>query len=501
MKKAIKILVILSSFILNAQNYVLDSTFANNGVFLYGSVGFPKKVIFENNKYYIVGSGVVACVNYDGTMNSNFGTNGFSAFTTSNNYVVNGAKFYNNYIYVFGYINGPNTDFFIAKISLSGVLDPSFGINGIVVQSFGGTYEELKDILFLNNGKILCVGDYRILDNWGYPKNPKIFISRYNNDGSIDASFDTNAFKILPINNADKYTASNILTYQNSIMIVGSLDYTYSAGNPTHDCDMLLVNIDENANIITSFGTNGIIRHHLLQAVQGGISSAFNAKLINNTDLYFIKDYSFTSGTTNQLMRYNLTNNNIENLCYLDYSYHNYTVDTTNQKIYTTSIPNCGSCWRDFKIYRKNMDGTTDTTFNSNGYFVYNFPYASSDDNITAHFIHDDGRVLLVGNVTGIFVPGYFGIVRIIDQSLSLNANNLSEKAGVYPNPVEDFLNLELNTDEEVEEISIYDMTGKVVFYAKEWIPKINVSELKEDVYFIKIRTTGTHIIQKFIKK
>ena len=73
----------------------------------------------------------------------------------------------------------------------------------------------------------------------------------------------------------------------------------------------------------------------------------------------------------------------------------------------------------------------------------------------------------------------------------------------VYPNPVVD--NLYIETDDNVDELTIYSITGVVVYHQTVDCGQnsltIDASELNNGVYFVKIKSGNHEIIRKFIKK
>lgn len=68
----------------------------------------------------------------------------------------------------------------------------------------------------------------------------------------------------------------------------------------------------------------------------------------------------------------------------------------------------------------------------------------------------------------------------------------------LYPNPVSN--QLILKTDLEINKVSIFDISGKLM-KVTEKISNINVSSLSQGIYFINIRTSDKMIIKKFVKK
>lgn len=79
----------------------------------------------------------------------------------------------------------------------------------------------------------------------------------------------------------------------------------------------------------------------------------------------------------------------------------------------------------------------------------------------------------------------------------------ISSNISVYPNPVGDWLQINLDrTYNEHLEFSIYNSNGQQVIFTKYWANQIDVSELPAGIYFLKLKDHGleTNTV-KFIKE
>ena len=76
--------------------------------------------------------------------------------------------------------------------------------------------------------------------------------------------------------------------------------------------------------------------------------------------------------------------------------------------------------------------------------------------------------------------------------------SELNSSVSVYPNPVKDQLFVE--TEMAVEEISVYDVFGRqmTTVYDQQ---TVNVSELSNGVYFVKVKSENNEVVKRFIKK
>lgn len=76
-----------------------------------------------------------------------------------------------------------------------------------------------------------------------------------------------------------------------------------------------------------------------------------------------------------------------------------------------------------------------------------------------------------------------------------------SNKLGVYPNPASTELNVSL-ADSKIAKVEIADVTGRVIPAKVDLNGKVNVSNLSQGVYFLRVKDDkGVTRIQKFIKK
>ena len=78
--------------------------------------------------------------------------------------------------------------------------------------------------------------------------------------------------------------------------------------------------------------------------------------------------------------------------------------------------------------------------------------------------------------------------------------DNNSNKVNIYPNPANDYINI--SGVENAKSISIYNVTGKVVYQSNAVKNHINISELSQGVYIINlVNSDDSQVNVKFIKK
>jgi len=80
------------------------------------------------------------------------------------------------------------------------------------------------------------------------------------------------------------------------------------------------------------------------------------------------------------------------------------------------------------------------------------------------------------------------------------NKNSMST-IQIYPNPVFDAFSLKLKVNQKVDQIKIYDVSGKQVKNIIYNNDKVDIADLSSGIYFLKIRTNEGEYLSKIIKK
>lgn len=419
---------------LNAQNFIPDISFGGTGTVVtnynmyYDNDQAPRNVFFENNKYIFTQKTQISCFNYDGTVDYTFGTLGYSRIIIpncpTNTITIKNTKIINNTIFVFGKSYDYNTNLFygfIAKMSIDGVFDTTFGNNGIVTVTIGPTSNDpysdgITDVVF-KDGDYFGIGSVLYMDtNSIYRRN--IFIVKLNANGIIDLTNGPTGIK--KINLIDGHTAVNLYEYQDDLLIIGHI----TNNNSGNEDSLTILKIDEIGNLIPTFGVNGVKKIPLSPSGWQTGENFSNCKLIGD-DVYILRTYFIYSNVVQKIQKVNITN-----LITADISVTNnnstitYMID--NDKIY---IIGClSTCQNDFNIIRRNIDGTLDTTFNQTGTYSYSFP---SPNSFTTTY--DSATVLIKDTNNGILIGGYtaaqsyttapyqgFAMLRIKDETLSI---------------------------------------------------------------------------------
>lgn len=89
----------------------------------------------------------------------------------------------------------------------------------------------------------------------------------------------------------------------------------------------------------------------------------------------------------------------------------------------------------------------------------------------------------------------------VVDNHSGLNELSNNGFVTVYPNPVRDILNVRSNNSAEIYQVDLFDLTGKQINIQKISSEKYDVSDLKQGVYLLLIRTDSGDYPVRFIKE
>jgi uncharacterized delta-60 repeat protein len=187
----------ITRYLLNGE---LDYSFGNNGIVL-TRIGYLNSqamsvMIQPDGKIIAVGttntkeSGKnIAIVRYtkNGILDSSFGINGINSASIGvlDDYTYSAALQRDGRIVIAAHTNnGSNFDVALLQFTENGLLDMSFGTDGIVVTDIGSKNDELYDISIQDNGKIVAVGASQ--DENGFYN---VLMVRYSSNGVLDSTF------------------------------------------------------------------------------------------------------------------------------------------------------------------------------------------------------------------------------------------------------------------------------------------------------------------------
>ena len=379
---------------LNSGAGALDLTFAGDGSLLtdFGvSSDYAYAAAIQSDGKIVVagyawnGSNYdIAVVRYnsDGTLDTTFGTGG--KVTTGwghNEYAYSVAIQADGKIVVAGtrVTAGGSSDFALVRYNNDGSLDTSFDTDGILVTDMGGN-DVARSVTIDADGKIVVAG-YRYTGS-----QYDIAVARYNSNGTLDSSFDGDG-KVTTSWGNNEFAYSVAIQDDGKIVVAGTRAY-YSGGT---SYNFALVRYNSNGSLDTSFDGDGIL---VTDVLPGGIDVA-RSVAIQADGKIVVAGYA---GNDLALVRYN-TNGT------LDTSFSGdgkliADISGGEDKAYSVAIQSdgkivvAGYAGDDLALARYNTNGSLDTTFDGDGILVTDL---GGTDVANCVAIQSDGRIVVAG--------------------------------------------------------------------------------------------------------
>jgi len=236
--------------------------------------------------------------------------------------------------------------------------DPTFAGDGRRTDFFPGSGNDTANALVVQaDGKIVVAGT----SDYGF--DSACTISRFNTDGSPDASFGTAGQVLIPpSDDRTNFCAAVALQADGKIIAVGS-----AHNELTNEGDFLIFRLNPDGSLDTSFAGTGAVTTSVSNAREG----AHDVAILSDGRIV-------TAGYTN----------------------------------ITGAI-----CCSDFALVRYHPDGSLDTSFDTDGKVVT--PTQSTFTGISAIAIQPDGKIVAGGTTNGVHTEGDFALARYhVDGSL-----------------------------------------------------------------------------------
>lgn len=497
-------------FLAKAQHYDLDPTFGEGGLAMTAiSPIFNQtntSLVQSDGKVIVAGnSGAAdsyqmsaARFNQDGSLDMDFADNGhfyYEAAIDGTSYTMVAQQQADGKIILGGYIftNTFVGDVAVLRLNLDGSLDESFGDNGLARIDSGGD-DILADLKILEDGKILITG---------YTDDDFMLV-RLNENGDIDTSFGTSsgwshtAFE----NYAFSYAQSLTIDAEENILVAG-----FAIGD---SYEMVLVRYDSNGIIDSSFGVSGARIFNIEDNLDFGIGVMVQSdgKIV----LAGHVNIPFQPITRYDIMTIRMNHDGSVDTSYGENGYArtvimeaaNYVSHALMQeddKVVIFGNITTGDYEYLGVTLRLNTDGSLDPTFGSGGYSIIE----STDVTIKINggSIGPNGEIVSGGQYDD-FVDDvmYMFAARYVDMDEMGTVDTTLGEIKVYPNPISDYLALNLPASVDFAKVQIFAMNGQLIQTTNtKQGEKINVSSLPAGVYVVKINTGNQVVTTKVVKK
>lgn len=326
------------------------------------------------------------------------------------------------------------------KAQYPGAGDPTFGNNGITTFAVSDYFDQAREVLVQPDGKIISAG-YARMNGSDY----QIYVSRQNIDGTMDITFGDNGIVVIDGNPGGGSYARAAALLPDGKILLGC--YTFYYQGYTYYNDALVVKLNADGSLDTSFGNNGM-----------GVFDGYNSSVVEDIRVqedgkicligYCDDVSSVIRFNENGVLDTTYGNNGVAlfswNDCPTSYVFNGAFQDDGKLLLCGMYIndDNLDKCM----IVRVNEDGTKDTSFGEDG--IVKFSLGPGHDFIKAIKILDDGKILCAGHtyIKQVPVLNYkFAVTRLnpdgtFDTTFGQNGIATAEYYVEYENYLEDMV-------------------------------------------------------------
>ncbi len=337
----------------------------------------------------------IACYNNDGSLDTSFDGDGMVNsdlgydYSTAYSVVVDG----NGKIVVAGYatFNDPwDYDFAVVRYNPDGSLDTTFGTDGVVTTDFESTYDKANSLVIDSLGKIVVAGE----------SGNNFALARYNADGTLDTAFDGDGRVITDFGASGDFDGYDVaIDSEGRIVMAG-----YARFNSGQN-EGVLARYNEDGSLDETFDSDGmvIIDFGSGQTGYGAVIVAVDSqdRIVAAGRSYFLGRNNFAIARYNPdgsldptfgnggsvTTDFDLTNDIVNGLA----------IDGAGRIVaagrsYTLPL------YSNFALARYHSDGTLDTCFDEDGLVTTDFVGSNHDSAYDSVAVHSDGKIVVGGH-------------------------------------------------------------------------------------------------------
>lgn len=377
--------------------------------------------------------------------------------------------------------------------SQDGSLDLSFGVNGKVITKFESLYDGIGSLAIQSDGKIVVVGNTFLN---GYSD---FTVVRYNSDGSLDLSFGSEGKVFTDIGTLTDLAQDVAIQSDGKIVVVGC---AYVDGVD----QIATVRYNEDGTLDNSFGTNGIVTTPIGSSYSIGNSVAIQSdgKIVvaGQTEIStYVQEMIvlryYTDGTLDPA--FNAGGTYITEFGVMGSRASSVAIQI-NGKIVVGGNSYYNRSY-DFALARYNIDGTLDTSFDSDGKQVTGF--GNNSDFASSVALQSDGKIVVAGTTQEGFNSD-FALARYNNTILTgvdeIQAEVLSVE--IYADPTTDKLLVKAGSELVGSSYSVIDQLGRPIISGRliSESSSVAIDKLASGLYFFQV-VGGNQMTVKFMKK
>ncbi len=353
----------------------------------------------SDGKVVVVGSSfngtnydfLVTRYNANGSLDTSFDGDGklIAAFGTGDDFATGIAIQSDGKIVVVGYSsNGSDNDFAVARYNLDGSLDTTFDGDGKLTTAIGASYDEAYTVAIQNDGKIVVAG--RSINGGWFD----FAVTRYNTNGSLDTTFDGDGKLTTAIGTTSDVALSVAIQSDGRIVAAG-----LSSNASVTDFDFAVARYNANGSLDTTFDSDGKLTTAIGPANDAayGVAIQSDGKIVAVGYSFNGNNYDFAVTRYNTNGSLDTTFDGDGKLTTAVGTLHDYANGVAIQgdgKIVVAGSSHNGLN-DDFAVTRYNADGSLDTAFDDDGKLTISI--GTTNDEANAVAIQSDGKIVVVG--------------------------------------------------------------------------------------------------------
>ena len=263
-----------------------------------------------------------------------------------------------------------NHDFFVMRLNANGSLDSTFSNVGFTNTTFGSglrSYDDARNVVIQSDGRIVVTGFAEI------SFNAYTVVARYNSNGTLDAGFDGDGYKLLPTAGAP-----------NSRGPGGEIAVLQPDGKLVTSTNGSLYRLNVDGSTESSFSAGGVLKSAIVQpdnkfVIGGSFHGWFG---LVRTDTAGARDSGFSA----------------DGIVLTDFGP---AIDVAAASVLHASgkITVVGSSNRSFAVAQYNSDGSLDPSFSQDGRTTIDFGAGVFESGAADVALQPDGKVIVAGYV------------------------------------------------------------------------------------------------------
>ncbi len=425
--------------------------------------------------------------NSNGTLDNTFDTDGkvTTAIGTANDEGYACAIQSDGKIVVVGYTYGSTWDLAIVRYNTDGSLDNTFDTDGkITMVGSNNALTAIKAIAIQSDGKILVAGN----------DGGNFLMMRFNSNGSLDNTFDTDGKVSTNVGTGNHY--GNSIAIQNNGKIV--LGGTFGSSN---FADFTIIRYNSDGSLDNTFDTDGKVttslssldEHCTAIAIQsdGKIVAVGNSNTIGSNRDFAVVRYNSNGSLDSSFDSDGIITKNVGGT--KDYA-HAVAIQVDGKIVVAGYANRPTGSSEDFALVRLNSDGSVDNTFDGDGIITTSF---NGKCQINAVAIQNDGKIVAAGYNENFYYE--YAVARYNFSTVGLQESLPNISISIYPNPTSG--NFTVMSDVTFSSIEIENILGEKVYQSPVADKQIEINPgiYNKGIYFVKIYAGQTGFTKKIL--